>query len=223
MSILRRFGGGDLGDDRNADTNHVGDTNRNADTNRVADTNHNADAHPTNAPMHSSAASAFPPDPATRALAASTWARNTQIPIPGGRLPTGAPRRRNRRGRGIRGMVVPPSLPAYRTRSERFDELVLETVERLERRWGKALDGAEFAVEEIPPSDPARWERGTPLGRCFAAQAGLPPRIVVYRRPIEGRAATQFELAHVVRDVVVEQVAHLLGRAPHEIDPGYSH
>ena len=113
-------------------------------------------------------------------------------------------------------------MPAYRTRAERFDDLVLDAVEHLERRWARQLDGTEFAVEDVPPSNPAPWERGgVPLGRCFPSDAGLPARIVVYRRPVESRATDPQDLADLVRDVVVEQVAHLLARSPEEIDPRY--
>nr|WP_249670897.1 metallopeptidase family protein [Cellulomonas wangleii] len=131
-------------------------------------------------------------------------------------------RRRDRRGRGLRGTVLPMSTPGYRTRAERFDDLVLDAVEDLERRWARQLEGAEFAVEDVPPSNPAPWEHGgVPLGRYFPADAGLPHRVVVYRRPVEARAADPADLADLVRDVVVEQVAHLLDRSPEEIDPGY--
>ncbi len=100
---------------------------------------------------------------------------------------------------------------------------MLAAVERLERRWSRQLDGAEFAVEEVPPSQPAPWEHGgVPLGRYFPADAGLPPRLVVYRRPIETRSVDAEELEDLVRDVVVEQVAHLLARTPEEVDPDYS-
>ena len=79
----------------------------------------------------------------------------------------------------------------------------------------------QFAVEEVPPSDPAPWEHGVVLGRGFAAQprAGLPSRIVVYRRPVASRVREDAELAGLVRRVVVEQVALVLGRGPDEIDP----
>ncbi|HEY3436784.1 MAG TPA: metallopeptidase family protein [Actinotalea sp.] len=131
-------------------------------------------------------------------------------------------RRRDRRGRGIRGQVVPQTLPAYRTRAERFDDHVLAAVERLERRWARQLEGTEFGVEEVPPSQPAPWEHGgVPLGRYFPADAGLPARIVVYRRPLETRSVDEADLADLVRDVLVEQVAHLLARAPEDVDPGY--
>ncbi|WP_333812043.1 metallopeptidase family protein [Timonella senegalensis] len=130
--------------------------------------------------------------------------------------------RRDRRGRGMRGMMYPPFHPAYRTRKERFDEIVVSYVARLQGTWGRQLEGTEFAVEEVPPSDPAPWETGgVPLGRYFPGVSGQPARIVVYRRPIEARAAEFDELAPLVRDVIVENVAYMLGCSPHEVDGDY--
>jgi predicted Zn-dependent protease with MMP-like domain len=132
--------------------------------------------------------------------------------------------RRDRHGRGLRGPLIPPSLPGWRTRGDRFDDLVLRCVRRIERRWAKLLDGVEFAVEEVPPSDPAPWEHRTvALGRYFPADpaAGLTHRIVIYRRPVLARAEDEEEMELVVRAVLVDQVAGMLGRAPEEIDPDY--
>jgi len=108
------------------------------------------------------------------------------------------------------------------SRAEMFDELVLDAAARLEGRAGKAFADIEFAVEDVPPSDPASWEAADiALGRLFPAQGSMSPRIVVYRRPVETRAQDRRELAALVNDVVVEQVAALLGVDPHELDPGY--
>nr|WP_156252022.1 metallopeptidase family protein [Pseudactinotalea terrae] len=115
-------------------------------------------------------------------------------------------------------------MPAARTRAEQFDDVVLTVVDVLERRLGRELEGVEFAVEEVPPSAPAPWESGSvPLGRYFPADAaaGLTHRIVVYRRPVVGRADGSEDLAALVRDVLVEQIAHMLGRAPEDIDSDY--
>ena len=62
-------------------------------------------------------------------------------------------RRRDRHGRGLRGVLAPPGVPLHRSRAERFDDLVLQAVARLEPRWEAHLAGVEFAVEEIPPAD----------------------------------------------------------------------
>jgi len=141
--------------------------------------------------------------------------------------PNRAPRgraggRRDRRGRGVRGPLAWPPVPAMQSRAGLFDELVLDAAARLEGRAGKAFADIEFAVEDVPPSDPASWESADiALGRLFPAEASMPPRIVVYRRPVETRAHDRRELAALVNDVVVEQVAALLGVDPHELDPGY--
>ena len=43
--------------------------------------------------------------------------------------------RRDRRGRGLRTPLLPADIPASRTRSQRFDQAVLEAVADLEERW----------------------------------------------------------------------------------------
>ena len=101
--------------------------------------------------------------------------------------------------------------------AERFDDLVLDAADRLEARLGHTLDPAELAVEDVPPSDPASWESGVPLGRLFPAEGRKPNRIVVYRRPLETRANDQRELAMLVQEVVTEQVAAMLGIDPDDL------
>jgi predicted Zn-dependent protease with MMP-like domain len=83
-------------------------------------------------------------------------------------------RRRDRHGRGLRGTLVPQDAPIYRTRAERFDDLVLQAVARLEPQWEAHLSGIEFAVEEIPPLDePATAGRGAvPLSRLELGSGG---------------------------------------------------
>ncbi|WP_028130865.1 MULTISPECIES: metallopeptidase family protein [Serinicoccus] len=102
------------------------------------------------------------------------------------------------------------------SRRDRFDELVLDAAETVEQRWGSPL-GLELAVEEVPPSDPAPWEHDVALGRLFPAQGGMPARLVVYRRPVLHRAADEVELGALVTEVVVEQVARMLGRDPEDL------
>jgi hypothetical protein len=165
-----------------------------------------------------------------------------------GRGVSGRVRRRDRHGRGLRGSLVPPDVPLYRSRSDRFDDLVLLAVSQLEPRWEAELSGMEFGVEEIPPvvgdiDDP----EPVPLGRLEAgptpapvrpvpAQPGeaeraapsdppglqaRPARIVLYRRPLMARADGEEELAELVLDVIVEHFARWLGVDPQTVDPGY--
>lgn len=122
----------------------------------------------------------------------------------------------------MRGPLLPPGIPAARTRAQQFDEHVLDVVERLGARWGEQLEDLEFAVEDVPPADPSPWEAGeVPLGRFFPADRALAPRVVLYRRPVELRAGSEMGLADLVRTVLVEQVAHALGVPADELDPGY--
>jgi len=133
--------------------------------------------------------------------------------------------RRDRHGRGLRGRLVPASVPLARTRAEIFDDLVLDTVESLERRYSRELAGVEFAVEEVPPDlnvyDTDVLEDGeVPLARLLPGRpdrTDTPPRIVLYRRPLEFRAVDRDDLADLVHDVIIEQVANLLGLDPDEI------
>ena len=157
--------------------------------------------------------------------------------VPGVTLPVverterrGAPRRpggrRDRRGRGLRGRLVPAAVPLSRTRSQAFDDLVLDAVERIESRWGRDLAGVEFAVEDVPPElnvyDSDVLEDGeVPLARLLPGGPrhadGALPRIIVYRRPLEYRAVSRADLADLVHDVLVEQVANLFGVPPDEL------
>lgn len=135
---------------------------------------------------------------------------------------TSSARRRDRHGRGLRSPLVWPPAPATTTRSEAFDDLVLDAVERIERRFAPGIGDVEMAVELVPPSDPAPWESAhVPLSRLFPSEKGLPARIVLYRRPIETRVSDRADLAAVVNDIVVEQLAALLSVDPEQLDPDY--
>jgi predicted Zn-dependent protease with MMP-like domain len=139
-------------------------------------------------------------------------------------------RRRDRHGRGLRGILAPPEVPLHRSRAERFDDLILQAVARLETRWESQLSGVEFAVEDIPRADPrlagpgevplTRLDIGSPA--ASDGQPARPPRIVVYRRPLAARADNEDELGELVFEVVVEEFARLLGIDPEDVDPDYA-
>ncbi|WP_371497362.1 metallopeptidase family protein [Kitasatospora sp. NBC_00374] len=138
--------------------------------------------------------------------------------------PAGPPRRsrhRDRHGRGLRGPLAPPQVPISLTRSEVFDDYVRESVERLERRWPQ-LEEVEFAVLEVPvPAEGEPEPDGVPLGRVIPAAKGRRSRIVLFRRPVEIRAKSREDRAALVHEVLIEQVAELLGLSPDAIDPRY--
>jgi predicted Zn-dependent protease with MMP-like domain len=131
---------------------------------------------------------------------------------------------RDRRGRGMRGPAVLPERPGepvLPTPRERFDELVLEVVADLERRWSDRLGLVEYGVEDAPQI-PDDWATGTvPLSSLVRGSGGRPTRLVLFRRPIEHRCETRADLDALVLTVLVEQVAELLGIDPADVDPRY--
>lgn len=130
-----------------------------------------------------------------------------------------AARRRDRRGHGLRGPLAPAAVPLARSRAERFNELVLDAVEALERRWRDELAAVQFAVEDVPPVPPDNAAEPVSLARLDRVGGGH--RIVVHRWPIEVRVRDHGELGALVHDVVVEEVAELLGVEPEAVDPDY--
>ncbi|GLU49646.1 hypothetical protein Nans01_39970 [Nocardiopsis ansamitocini] len=119
----------------------------------------------------------------------------------------------------MRGPLTQPELPITRTRAQVFDDLVLDAVERLERVWARELANVEFLVEDVPRVPPGvTSEDGIPFSRLEASASGQ-ARIIVYRRPVEIRTKEPEEMALLVYDTVVEEVANLLGLEPETVDP----
>ncbi|WP_223394193.1 metallopeptidase family protein [Nocardioides rotundus] len=133
-------------------------------------------------------------------------------------------RRRDRHGRGMRGPGVLPRVPGRperRTARQRFDDLVVTVVAEIEDRWADRLGLVEYGVEDTPQL-PEDWESvSVPLASLVRRGGADPHRIVLFRRPIEQRAASREELEGLVLTVVVEQVAELLGVPPEDVDDRY--
>ncbi|HTK63441.1 MAG TPA: metallopeptidase family protein [Pseudonocardia sp.] len=142
--------------------------------------------------------------------------------------------RRDRRGRGLRGLRYPTTTPVFKNRAERFDAMVLEALEPIEERWGEELSELDLAVDlvpEIEQTDPDAhsWppevveDMGVPLAQLVPAgldRRGLPTRarIVLYRRPLEARSRDGIDLVDLLHEVLIEQVACYLGVEPNDLD-----
>ncbi len=133
-------------------------------------------------------------------------------------------RTRDRRGRGLRGPGVMPSVlgqPVLRTRRERFDDLALGIVTEIDARWQDRLGLVEYAVEDTPQI-PDDWSSATvPLSSLVRGSGATPTRLVIFRRPIEHRCETRSDLEAMLLTVIVEQVAELLGVDAETVDPRY--
>ena len=135
----------------------------------------------------------------------------------------------------MRGPLLPPTVPGWRTRAERFDMAVLEAYEPIERRWQDRVAELDVAVDEIPrmaPGTPTacsgrrRSISDGPIALARLIPAGVDvrgnatrARIVLFRKPIERRAKDTVELAELLHELLVAQVATYLGVEPSVIDP----
>jgi predicted Zn-dependent protease with MMP-like domain len=141
----------------------------------------------------------------------------------------------SRHGREVRGPLLPPTVPGWRSRAERFDMAVLEAYEPIERRWQDRVSTLDVAVDEIPrisPRDPENVQfppevvADGPIALARLIPAGVDvrgnatrARIVLFRKPIERRAKDSVELTDLLHEVLVAQVATYLGVEPSVIDP----
>lgn len=130
---------------------------------------------------------------------------------------------------------MPPDVPGWRSRAERFDMAVLEAYEPIERRFTDRVTALDVAVDEIPriaardpenvqfppevvADGPVALARLIPAGVDVRGQ-NTRARIVLFRKPIERRAKDTAELTELLHDILVAQVATYLGVEPSVIDP----
>jgi hypothetical protein len=128
-------------------------------------------------------------------------------------------RRRDRHGRGLRGPLAPASSPATVPRSDRFGDLVVAAIDRLEPRWGGRLAAVDVEIYDVPDVDAGIEE--VPLAAHRHAAGARTATLVVYRRPVELRAPEHLARVDLVRDLVAEQLADILGVSPSDLDPAY--
>ena len=112
-------------------------------------------------------------------------------------------------------------VPAALSRRERFDRVAVEVMADVESRWTEELSRVELAVEDAPVV-PLTWVAPrVPLTSFVAGTTLAPPRLVLYRRPLEHRVETLAELEALVLTVVVEQLADYLGVPAEDVHPDY--
>ena len=132
----------------------------------------------------------------------------------------------DRRGRGMRGpafgLDAPGGrVPAHLSSRELFDQIAVDVMSDVESRWPEELAAVELAVEDIPVL-PRTWVAPrVPLASLVPATQVAPPRLVLFRRPIEHRSETRADLEALLLTVVVEQLADYLGVPAEEVHPDY--
>ncbi|MEZ5209788.1 MULTISPECIES: metallopeptidase family protein [unclassified Gordonia (in: high G+C Gram-positive bacteria)] len=147
------------------------------------------------------------------------------------------PRRtRDRHGRGLRGPLLPPVVPAYRTRADRFDRAATAAFAELDALWHDRLTDLDVAVDDIPRMlprdlDTVQWpeevtaDGPVPLARLIGAGVDARGRstraqLILFRRPIELRATGDEELPEILREVLIQQIATYLGVDEETVEDG---
>lgn len=139
---------------------------------------------------------------------------------------TFAERKRNRHGRGRRGPLLLAPLPGARTRADRFEDLLIESAERLADRWGDRVTSIDFRIMLVPGSrvlqDAQSAGTRIPWATNRSARQQRPARITLYRRTIEQACVHAPELLpELIHISIVEQLADLWAMDPQSIDPEY--
>jgi predicted Zn-dependent protease with MMP-like domain len=110
-------------------------------------------------------------------------------------------------GRMVRDRMV-------RVSAERFEELAGRVIAELPAWVRQELANVQVAVEARPPAGQRGLQglyEGVPLTMRGGEYTGVPDRITLYRSTIQREAATEAELVAALRQVIVHEVAHLMG------------
>ena len=143
---------------------------------------------------------------------------------------------RDRRGRGVRGPLLPMDAPRHRTRAESFDVAVLEAYAPILHTYPDQLANLDIAVDTVPRMrlradmtvlpDEIVADGPVPLGRVIPAGIDAQDRptrarLVLFRMPVEQRSATPQERDELLTGILTALVAQYLNLDPRDIDPDY--
>lgn len=134
---------------------------------------------------------------------------------------------RDRHARGLRGRLAWPN--AYtgapvplRTRQSPqayFNRCVSDAVGQIARACPQALSRVDIGIEDVPTIDVAWADHRVPLAAAITATPTTNGQVVVFRRPIERRAASRKGVRILVYRTIVEQLSNITGIGVDEIDP----
>ncbi len=136
-------------------------------------------------------------------------------------------RRRDRHRRGLRGPLATPTpllgraveVPRRLGKADFFTEAVQQAVERVRRHQPEVIAQIRIGIEDVPHLTTAWSGDRVPLAAAIDPTPDRPGQVVVYRRPLEHRAASRRGLRILVHRTIVEQLAAVTGRTVDDIDP----
>jgi len=96
---------------------------------------------------------------------------------------------------------------------ERFEEMVVEALDRMPPELGRLMSNVAVTVEHRPgPPGLLGLYQGVPLTSRTTGYGGvLPDRITIYRQAICAICRTREEVADQVRRTVIHEIAHHFG------------
>ena len=99
--------------------------------------------------------------------------------------------------------------PHPTNRLDFFHDAVQASVDKIGRQCPDALRGITVGVQDVPQFDLGWTPDRVPLAAALDGTPDRPPQVVIYRRPLEHRAASRRGLRILVYRTIVEQ-AHSL-------------
>ena len=100
-----------------------------------------------------------------------------------------------------------------------FHSCVTDAVKQIQRACPRALSGVDVGIEDVPTIE-ARWApTRVPLAAAVEPTVETNGQVVVYRRPLERRAATRKGPRILVFRTLVEQISGITGIGLDELDP----
>ncbi|MDR1833969.1 MAG: metallopeptidase family protein [Propionibacteriaceae bacterium] len=135
-------------------------------------------------------------------------------------------KRRDRHRLGMRGPIgypneltgLPVPLRGLRTHLSFFTACIAAAVARISEQNAEVLVGIDVGFEDVPLGiDP--WSERVPLGSAIPLLPGQRGRVVLYRRPLERRAASRGDLRRLVYRTIAEQLSAITGVTLEDIAP----
>lgn len=133
---------------------------------------------------------------------------------------------RDRHGRGLRGRLAwpnPYTSGPVRMKSRQdprafFASCVSDALAQIGESCPRALAAVDVGIEDVPTVD-AAWTPRVPLAAALSPTLATNGQVVLYRRPLERRAASRKGLRILVYRTLVEHLASSTGISADDIDP----
>ena len=108
---------------------------------------------------------------------------------------------------------------------KKFDHLLVQAIASLPEQFARWIDEIPIIVEDRPPKksrgeakDVVAFYQGVSLPNKEADSGHLPPRIVIYRRPLMQACHSLDSLAEEIRKTLLHELGHHAGMDEEQLD-----